>query len=156
MLLKYLLGCVAESGEGEDLEVGMGGKLLEVAGDFLAEEDDAALVRGCGDAIEELLVWAVCGIVAACELLAPENFLEVVEDDQAGLVGELVDEIVEALGKVDGWGEEAAEVGGDVAIEEFGEGAVALEALPDDVFLLVLFDELAGKGGFAGAAGGVD
>jgi hypothetical protein len=32
------------------------------------------------------------------------------------------------VGEVVGWGEEAAEVVGDVAIEEFGEGAVALEA----------------------------
>ena len=60
------------------------------------------------------------------------------------------------MGEVDRWCKEAAEVGGDVAIDEFGEGAVALEALPDDVLVLVLFDELAGEGGFAGAAGGVD
>ena len=79
--MKYLLGIVAESGEGEALEVGMGGELLEVAGDFLAEEDDAALVGGGGKAIEELLILAVFGGVAASELLTPQNFLQVVEDD---------------------------------------------------------------------------
>jgi hypothetical protein len=65
-------------------------KLLEMARDFLAEENDGAVVGGGGESIEELLVLAVFGGVAASELLAPENFLEVVEDDQAGLVGELV------------------------------------------------------------------
>jgi hypothetical protein len=59
----------------------MSGKLLEMAGDFLAEQDDGALVR-CGDeSIEELLVLAVFGGIAASELLAPEDFLQVVEDD---------------------------------------------------------------------------
>jgi hypothetical protein len=68
----------------------------------------------------------------------------------------LLDDVVEALGEIQGWLQDAAEVRGDVSVEKFGEGAVALEALPDDLAVLVLFDELAGEGGFADAARSVD
>ncbi len=66
------------------------GELLEVAGDFLAEQDDGAVVRGGDQSIEELLILAVFGGVTASKLLAPENFLQVVEDDLAGWVGWLM------------------------------------------------------------------
>jgi hypothetical protein len=155
-LLKYLIGSVAESGKSEDLECFVGSKLLKMTGDFLAEADDGALVGSGGDAFKELLVLAVFGGVVPGEVLNPENFLQVVKDDETGLVCEFVDEVVDALGEIEGWLQDAAEVGDDVSIEEFGEGSVTLEALPDDVVMLVLLDKLASEGGFSGAVGGVD
>jgi hypothetical protein len=42
--LKYLLGSIIKSLQGKLLKGGVGGELLEVTRDFLAEEDDGTLV----------------------------------------------------------------------------------------------------------------